>query len=501
VNVPGRRRDMDDASLSDVEGDGARGNTKPILQKKMATSASQLFLRRVAVQVLSAASTAILARKLGVSGFGDYSAGLAMYYLALSICDFGFGNVLARELGKGRADDGRLVRSMLRVQTAWSALVGLGVVGFVIAVGLSAVRMQVLLVLVPAVALFGLSGVRQVFYASYKTGRLGLIDVATNVAQLIVVAGLALAGGGPLCIAIGLSAMIVVNSIVVTVAGLRLVDVHRSTGAVRRRMLFDSLPLGLSSLLCSAYFTIDLSIVSFLVSSRELGYYAAATKALSVLVTIPGLVMSAVLPGLASHAGSPKELGALASRVWHWLSAVALPMCIAVILFAPPFVHIFYGKEFLPAIPLVRVLAVSGIIALLSNLFAAAMIVTRRNRWLIIQGAIALVFNVVGNFVLVPHYGVSASAWLTVATELGVCCGSITAMYRHLDFAPMLKTTVVPAVAAGAMIVAWIATSRWFVPSIVVSGVVYVGTLSVLGGWPEELPRLFPSRLVLWKLP
>lgn len=143
------------------------------LHRKVAGSANVLLVRRVVVQLLSALSTAILARKLGVAGFGSYAAGLAMYYLALSVCDFGFGSVLARELGSRRADDGSLVRSMLRVQTQWSLVVGAGVVLFAVVAGLAATRMQVLLVLVPGVALFGLTGVRQVFYAGYHTGRLG----------------------------------------------------------------------------------------------------------------------------------------------------------------------------------------------------------------------------------------------------------------------------------------------------------------------------------------
>ena len=69
------------------------------LHRKVAASVNVLFVRRVVIQLLSALSTAILARKLGVAGFGSYGAGLAMYYFGLSVCDFGFGSVLARELG------------------------------------------------------------------------------------------------------------------------------------------------------------------------------------------------------------------------------------------------------------------------------------------------------------------------------------------------------------------------------------------------------------------
>jgi len=455
---------------------------------RIATSAGQLLLRRVIVQVLSALSTAVLARTLGVAGFGDFAAGLAMYYLALSVCDFGFSSVLARELGSGRADDGRLVRSMLRVQTTWSVVVGLGTVAFALAVGLSSPRIQVLLALTPAIALFGLSGVRQVFYASYRTGRLGLIDVATNAVQLGIVTVVAVSGGGPLAVALALCAMILVNCVVVAVVGLRMVDADPSTPVVRRQMLTHSLPIGMSLLLASAYFTLDLSIVGFLVPSREVGYYAAATKALSLLVTVPGLVIAASLAGLSSHAADRGELGRLTARVWHWLAVSALPLCIAVLLYAPVVVRVYYGPGYGPAVPLVRILALSGIIAALSNVFGATMVATRRNRWLVVQGSVALVGNVCGNLLLVPHFGVTASAWLTVATEAGVCAGSVVAMRPTIDMGPIVRVSLVPLVALGAMVVVGGTTRSWPIPSMAAAGAVFVIVLGVLGGWPEDLP-------------
>ena len=460
--------------------------------RRIATSAGQLLVRRVFVQVLSALSTAVLARTLGVAGFGNFAAGLAMYYLALSVCDFGFGSVLARELGSGRADDGGVVRSMLRVQTSWSVAVGMGTVVFALAVGLSSPRLQVLMVLTPAVALFGLSGVRQVFYASYRTGRLGVIDVITNALQLVVVSIVAVSGGGPVAVAIALSVMILFNIAVVAVAGLRLIDADASTPAVRRQMLTHSLPIGISSLLASAYFTLDLSIVGFLVASREVGYYAAATKALSLLVTVPGLVIAVSLAGLSAQAGDRFALGRLTARVWHWLAVSALPLCVAVLVYAPVVVRIYYGPAYGPAVPLVRILALSGIVAVLSNVFGATMVATRRNRWLVVQGAIALSFNVAGNLLLVPRFGVTASAWLTVATEVGVCAGSVIGIRHWLDLRPTLRVSVAPVAAAAAMAAVGMATVQWPVPSMVAAGAVFIAVLVLLGGWPEELPSPVP---------
>ncbi len=470
------------------------------LHRKVAGSANVLLMRRVVVQLLSALSTAILARKLGVAGFGSYAAGLAMYYLALSVCDFGFGSVLARELGSRRADDGSLVRSMLRVQTQWSLVVGAGVILFAVVAGLAATRIQVLLVLVPGVALFGLTGVRQVFYASYHTGRLGRIDVATNVVQLFVVSGVAIAGGGPVAVAITLSVMIVINIVVVLWVGLNLVDSASSSRAVRREMLVASLPLGLSSLLASAYFTLDLSIVGFLVASREVGYYAAATKTLTLLVTIPMLVMTAALPGLASRAGDRQGLGLFSARVWHWLNVTVIPAAVGMILFAPFLVTLYFGQAFRPAVPLVQILALSGIVAALSNVFGSAMVVTKRNRWLIVQGSVALAFNVGGNLALVPHFGVTASAWLTVATELGVCAGAMVGMRHRMTYAPLLRTSLVPALATVAMIGAVLALRPWPVVAIATAAATFIIVTVVLGGWPVELPCPLPRRFAVWSL-
>lgn len=467
------------------------------LHRKVAASANVLLVRRVVVQVLSALSTAILARKLGVAGFGSYAAGLAMYYLALSVCDFGFGSVLARELGRRRADDGSVVRSMLRVQTQWSVVVGLGVVVFAVVAGLAATRMQVLLVLAPGIALFGLSGIRQVFYAGYQTARLGVIDIATNVLQLLVVAVVAFAGGGPVAVATVMSAMIALNIVMVVFAGMKLVDATASSRPVRREMLLASLPLGVSSLLASAYFTLDLSIVGFLVASREVGYYAAATKTLTLLVTLPMLVMTAALPGLASRAGDHESLGLFSARVWHWLSVTVLPASVGLVLFAPFVVTLYFGRDYRPAVPLVQILALSGIVAALSNVFGSAMVVTKRNRWLIVQGAIALVFNVGGNLALVPRFGVTASAWLTVATEIGVCAGSMVGMRHRMVLAPMLRTTTVPVLAVAAMVGAALALRPWPVPAMALGAGVFFAVTFFLGGWPVELPCPIPRRFAL----
>lgn len=475
---------------SDASGDAG-------LHKKMAGSASKLLVRQGVVQGVSALSTAVLARTLGVSGFGSYAAGLALFYVFSALCDFGFGSVLARELGAGRADDGTLVRSMLRVQVTWTTSVGLA--GLVVCgiAGFHEIKIQVFAVLLPCIAFAWMSGVRQVFYANYRVGTLSIIDVVGNVLQAVAVIAVALAGAGPLLVGAVLSATTLAMSAVVLAFGLRHVDAGKASRGLRRRLFKHSWPLGLNSLLTSAYFTLDLSIVSFLVAAHEVAYYAGATKFLSILVMVPGIVVSAVLPGMSGRSTSVAALGTTVGKAWQWLAFIGLPLCLGLAFYAPLAVRIFFGPSYAPAVPLVRILAVAGVVTLVTNTLGTALIATRRSGWLIGEGIVALVVNVAGNLALVPRYGVVASAWLTVATELVVLVAMVIGLVRRLDFTPLVRASVAPVAATVATCGVWVATRGhlWLsVPLVIVS---FVLVLAIFGGWPDEVPVAWPKRLVI----
>ena len=83
-------------------------------------------------------------------------------------------------------------------------------------------------------------------------------------------------------------------------------------------------------------------------------------------------------------------------------------------------------------------------------------------------------FNVAGNLALVPHFGVTASAWLTVATEVGVALGFALGLRGLIEFRWAVRVTVVPVLAMLAMVGVWALTDRWVLPSMVASGVAFL---------------------------
>src|SRR2546428_10941413 len=95
---------------------------EPHLVKSVASSASQLFLRRAVITGLSALSTAIVARRIGSRDFGQFSSALATVFLLMSASELGFSLLLGRELALQPEQQGPLTPAALQVMGAWAGV-------------------------------------------------------------------------------------------------------------------------------------------------------------------------------------------------------------------------------------------------------------------------------------------------------------------------------------------------------------------------------------------
>ena len=237
----------------------------------------------------------------------------------------------------------------------------------------------------------------------------------------------------------------------------------------------------------SVYFTIDLVLLGWLVAGQRLGDYAAATKVLSLLVVVPGLLMNAAVPGLSGAVGDRARTTALASRLAHWMAATGLPVCVAAAIFAPQMITIAFGSQYRGAAVLTRVLVLAAVLALASNIVGNILGAAGVVRPLLIQNAVAIVFNVAGNLLLVPRYGVIASAWLTVATELLVLSAATVVVRDRVDLRQTMRATLRPSLAVGTSAVVALLLLPYPLVAILAATATFAAAIVLLRAWPVEL--------------
>jgi len=468
---------------------------------KVAGSAVNLVGQFGMITLLSAISTIAITRLLGPSGFGVYGAAVAVSAVLGAVADFGFSLMLSRDMAEDAGAHRALLRSGYEVAGAWSLLLSGAMVALALTAPLSSQRGLSLLVLAPSMAFNGLNPARVFFLVTYRTGRLVRIDVATALVQMIVTIAVAAVHLGPVAVAAVVSAGTIANSVIVAIAAHRMLAPQTGTFS-RLELIRRAAPLGLVAVMTKVYLTIDLVLLGWYVSGPKLGDYAAASKLLTVLAGVAGTVMTGVLPALASTQRIREELNELTERVWHWLMVSAVPMFVAVALFAPLIIDVAFGHRYHDAVSLIRILCVAGGVTVVSNLVGNIMVAKRRMRQLFFQNLAAIVLNVGGNLILIPRYGVYAAAWMTSVTEVLVCSAAIISLRRDLHFGPLLRVSWRPALATilGSAVAVLVIGTQWL--ALAAGGAVFLIALTVLRAWPHELalrlklPASLLSRMV-----
>jgi O-antigen/teichoic acid export membrane protein len=419
----------------------------PALSRKIGGSAANFAIRRIALIGISAVGTLLVTRFIGPTRYGDYASAIATWTIVTAAADFGFSLVLARDLGANELDRPQLLRASYEVGLVWAAALTVVLVGIAALAGVHSTRGQALLVLAPSVLALGLATGRQVFVALYRTRELVFIDLVVILVQVVIQVIVAKAGGGAVLIAAIVSAGSAVNVLAVGIVGQRIVGRAPSGKRLRRELIRRSLPLGLMAIMAKVYLLIDLVILGWLVHGSRLGDYAAAAKMLTLAASVPALVTASALPGLASSADDREQLEELATRLWEWMLLLALPVVMVMLVFPEAVIHWTVGDAFHGAVPLLRILAASAVVGVLSNLFGTILIAKHIVRPLLWSNSIAIVLNVVANLVLVPIYGVSAAAWATVATEVFICCYTFIILRPHIALRSWWHTAIQPVIA------------------------------------------------------
>ena len=119
------------------------------------------------------------------------------------------------------------------------------------------------------------------------------------------------------------------------------------------------------------------------------------------------------------------RIAILAGGVGLLIFLLALPT-------ADAFFRLVFGERFASAANLFKVLCLMLTFALANGVLGQAVFALGLDRHYVWTSTAAAVFNVTGNLLLIPAYGVWAAAWMTVGTEVVLGLGLSAALFTEL---------------------------------------------------------------------
>ena len=131
---------------------------------------------------------------------------------------------------------------------------------------------------------------------------------------------------------------------------------------------------------------------------------------------LPAALMMTLAPILAVSVGDPQRFRSYTDRAFRYFMVAACGLCVVVTVGSQLIVHVLYGKQFLPAAPLLAVLIWSEIAVFFATVVGNVMVVKNQQNLLPIPTLAGAAINVALNLVLIPRYAAMGAAYATLVS-------------------------------------------------------------------------------------
>jgi O-antigen/teichoic acid export membrane protein len=240
--------------------------------------------------------------------------------------------------------------------------------------------------------------------AKGSVGGMSVLAIATKVAWAVLVLVAALADAGLWAFAVAFLLPEVIESLVLFGLAKRYLGlVFRVDVQATKAVVILSLPHYVNTFAITAYGKLDLTLLTLAGSSREVGWYAAASSIAGFALLATPLIGWVLMPTLARAAARSREdLFARLRRSTELILSVAIPASLFVSLASDLGVRTLFGDAFAPAGHALRILAPTFVVTYVAIVFAITLVMLDRAWTLTAISLAGLVVNVVLNLVLVP---------------------------------------------------------------------------------------------------
>ena len=394
-------------------------STEPALGDRAIRNVALVLGARTGSRLVALVTWIAVANFLGDARFGQVQTLLSYVTIVLVLTDFGLASVFTLDAARRPRDLERYLSAALSLKA------GLTLLGLV---------MLVLLLNIPDLGALALPGAAFLVSSGYSSllrstfyirGQLRHEAVAILLEALVVMS-LVLTG-----VLLRLDIGFFVWALVVgTACG----GVYSAVALARLQLLrlawtFDAsflsgwvlagLPFAISFVLSHVYWKIDVPLLQFFRSYREVGWYAFAYKPFEALLFIPAAIVQVAFPIMALQFQDPRQRFIEGyQHLYRALLAIGYPLTIGTALLAHGIVqtlHLYPQSE-----PALQILALGIVFMFVNNAFVAALNVSGGQTLLVGGMAAILGLNVAMNLLLIPPLGYLGAAWATVVSEFGL---------------------------------------------------------------------------------
>jgi polysaccharide transporter, PST family len=376
-----------------------------------------------------------IARLYGPEAFGQFATAHVYLTLLLYVADFGLDLLLATEIAKDTVHAQSLMERFLPLKLVLGSMATVAMWGAAFVSGSSPATMVLMAILSLGLLATSLS----TFYFAVARGfeQLHHEAVVVSYQQGFLLGALVLLGWARMSLewlALAFVASRIIGLVLIhrRVTKRLSLTIGRVSFRDSKEALLQGLPWGGNLVFSALFFQLDTLLISGWLGDQSAGIYQSAMKLAVVVLAIPDVLVSALLPVFARlHAESRErweELGRIASRTMLFLS---LPFGMLFMIYSEEILLLIYGGSgYVAAASVLRVLGAVLVVRFGVETFALALTTTRHQniRMWIVLGATILNFGL--NAIMIPRFGIIGAAYVSLTCNILVGLGYVVMAQR-----------------------------------------------------------------------
>lgn len=396
----------------------------------MLVGASGTLMLRCGAALFAFLATLILARSLGVAGYGTYAWAVAWASIMQIVTTFGFDILAIREFAAHKVGAAwSTMRGLLRTGPI-TILLGSTVISLLlIAGGLLFVDPTQQLTFVIAVAFVPILALTMACQGAIQgLGSVAASRLPNDFVGPIAYLGLLVLGwrvfglrqSAPVAVALQGAAIVIAFffGLVLLRRALPAQVALADAQPVVRRWLRQAIPLGLLNSLAIALAQVDIVLLGILRNSTQVGLYSTSARVASFVGIAELAVNAAYLPVVARLAAANRidRLRTGAPLVTLGATLLSVVLAAPLIVFAPEVLGLF-GSSFSGGAFILRLLCLAFVVSAAAGQNGTLLMMTKHIRPMMIGSGVALVTNVGLNLIFIPAQAArgAAIAWLLSA--------------------------------------------------------------------------------------
>jgi O-antigen/teichoic acid export membrane protein len=469
--------------------------------RRVARNTAYLALADVAGKVMVFFFYVLAARHLGVERYGVLSFALAFTAMLGVLTDLGLGTIATREIARDPGQARSQVNDALTMRLVASVITIAVICVLVNLLGYPATTVRIVYICSVCVLTNALSSLFCSIFQGFE--RMELLALTRITQTLVLVAGaFALSRGAA---ATGRYGFLYVVAGVIS-AALAGIGAARRLGRLKLSfavghwwtLLRASVPVGLATVFTMFYYWIGTTMLSKMAGDAAVGSYSAAFRVANGLAFMGFAFSGAVYPLFSRLVARDSErlTRALELSV-KYMVMLALPVAAFGAVFATPVVLLLYGREYIGAVVVLRLLVWWGTSASVNSLLSYHLISHGRSGAVTAQTGLSLAVSLGLNLLLIPILEAPGAAIAIAASEavgLVYLAAAHSRLPRHAQARSVFDSVlrVLAALAVAVLVAAGVATWNW-VAGLLVGLTAYVVLLIVIRALgPEDSGVLRP---------